>query len=396
MKLFSYLIMVFLGCIAYAETATSGNATIPVRPENIHILLERDTPEALLEVKGPYYIFNPYNNSRLTSGLLGKRFIIRAIDDGIRWGEEFPGINQISIVPRSTETSFLVNGIQYAGNLTIYKVGNKLHIINDVPIEAFLQATLCSQFPYPLDNEVMSAIAIAARTTAYSIVQKNKNTFWHISAKDVAYQGCVLVSSDSPMVHAIDTTRNLILVNSEDKKSSPFHAVWTEHSAGKTAPYHAIFRKDELAPKEGAEAPHAFLDREKSKWTYSISKKDLASLCSVKKLFAIELFLDSYSKKTYAVRLQENKKDHLDMDFFQFQKVLGAEHILSNDFSVSVKKDQVKFTGYGKGHGVGICLYTAAAMAQNGDNAVKILTKFFPNTYLWNVTTAPQGEIAKK
>jgi stage II sporulation protein D len=396
MKLFSYLMMVLLGMGAYAENTVSASATTPTRPENIRILLERDTTEALLEVKGPYYIFNPYNNSRITSGLLGKRYMIRSVEDGIKWGEEFPGMHQISIVPRSKETSILVNGIQYDGNLAIYKVGNKLHIINDVPIESYLKATLTTQFPYPLDNEVMSAIAIAARTTAYSMVEKNKSTFWHISARDIGYQGCVLITTDAPIVQAVDTTRNLILINSEDKKNAPFHAVWTEHSAGKTAPYHAIFRKDELAPKSGAEAPHAAMDRQSSKWTYTITKKELATLFEIKTVSAIKLFVDSYSKKTYAIRLQDNKKNHQDLDFFQFQKVLGADHILSNDFTVSVKKDQITFKGFGKGHGVGICLYTASSMAQNGDNAIKILSRFFPNTYLWNITAAPAEEIAKK
>lgn len=75
--------------------------TEPTAPRNIQILLEKDATEALLEVKGPYYIINPHDGIRVASGLLGKRFIIHELDNGLKWGEEFPGIHQIYIKPRS-------------------------------------------------------------------------------------------------------------------------------------------------------------------------------------------------------------------------------------------------------------------------------------------------------
>ena len=62
----------------------------PMAPRNIQILLEKDASEILLEVKGPYYIFNPHDGSRVASGLLGKRFMIREMENGLKWGEEFP------------------------------------------------------------------------------------------------------------------------------------------------------------------------------------------------------------------------------------------------------------------------------------------------------------------
>ena len=63
----------------------------PMAPRNIQILLEKEADGALLEVKGPYYIFNPHDGSRIASGLLGKRFMIHELDSGIKWGEEFVG-----------------------------------------------------------------------------------------------------------------------------------------------------------------------------------------------------------------------------------------------------------------------------------------------------------------
>ena len=119
----------------------------PMAPRNIQILLEKDVDGALLEVKGPYYIFNPHDGSRVSSGLLGKRFMIHEMDEGLKWGEEFPGVHQIYIKPRSSETSIFINGIQYAGAVAIYGVANTINIVNDIDVESYVKSTLTTQFP---------------------------------------------------------------------------------------------------------------------------------------------------------------------------------------------------------------------------------------------------------
>ena len=51
-----------------------------------------------------------------------------------------------------------------------------------------------------------------------------------------------------------------------------------------------------------------------------------------------------------------------------------------------IEDGEIHFSGYGKGHGVGICLYSASAMAQNGLTADKILSKFFKNSAIVNLS----------
>ena len=138
------------------------------------------------------------------------------------------------------------------------------------------------------------------------------------------------------------------------------------------------------------DAPHAALARQDSKWTYLISKKNLAKLLDIPLVKSVEVFVDQSSGKSYGLRINDNSETH-DIDFFTLQERLGKAHILSSDFNVSVKEDAILFTGFGKGHGVGLCLYSASALAQNGDNAVKILAKFFPETYLFNLDALPDG-----
>ncbi|HSX26538.1 MAG TPA: SpoIID/LytB domain-containing protein [Chlamydiales bacterium] len=366
----------------------------PMAPRNIQVLLEKDASEALLEIKGPYYIFNPHDGSRIASGLLGKRFIIRELDTGLKWGEEFPGIHQVYLKPRSSETTIFVNGIQYNGAIAIYGVSGTINVINDIDIESFVKAQLTAQFPSPLEPEVMSALAILARTDAYYNSTRASTSFWHVDAHDVGYQGSALVVSNSATEKAVDTTRHLILVHAEEGRNVPFAATWTENSAGKTAPYASIFRKEVFAPEKGVEAPHAALARHESKWSYQIGKKTLAHLLDISQIKSIELFMDPASNKIYGVRIKDGVDTH-DIDFITLQDRLGKNHLQSSDFTVSLKDDAILFSGFGKGHGVGLCLYSASALAQNGENAVKILSKFFPETYLYNLNAIP-GEIEKR
>lgn len=378
-----------LFCDTSETEAFFGQIAEPMAPRNIQVLLEKDASEALLEVKGPYYIFNPHDGSRVASGLLGKRFMIRELETGLKWGEEFPGIHQIYIKPRSAETAIFVNGIQYSGAIAIYGVAGQIHIVNDLDIESYVKSILTSHFPSPLEPEVMSALAVLVRTDAYYQTTRALHTFWHISAKENGYQGSALIVSHSPIDKAVESTRHLILVHPENGKNLPFATTWTEHSAGKTASYESIFRREGFAPEKGVEAPHAALARQESRWNYQIGKRKLADLLGLSQIEGVELFLDHDSKKVYGIRFKAGKEAH-DFDFLTLQEKLGKNHLQSSDFSVTLKEEGVTFQGFGKGHGVGLCLYSASALAQNGANAVKILSQFFPETYLYNLNAPLQ------
>ena len=376
----------------FSEEAPFERIAAPIAPRNVQVLLEKDATEALLEVKGPYHLFNPHDGSRISSGLLGKRFIVRETDNGLKWGEEFPGIHQIYISPRSPDSSIFVNGIQYSGAVAIYGVAGTINIVNDVDIESYVKSILSSQFPTPLEPEVMSSLAILVRTDAYFHAMKNPGSFWHTSAAAGHYSGSALIVTNSPAERAADTTRHLILVHPQEGRNLPFPATWTEHSAGKTARYETIFRIDADAPDKGVDAPHAALARQDSRWTHLVTKKNLGKLLDIANVKSVEVFVDQASGKSYGLRIKDGSDTH-DVDFLTLQQKLGPNHIQSSDFTVSVKEDAVLFTGFGKGHGVGLCLYSASALAQNGENAVKILAKFFPETYLYNLDALPDGMV---
>jgi hypothetical protein len=186
---------------------------IPTGPK-IRVLLERDAKSAFLEAKGSYRVIRRDDGSSLSSGKLGKRFVVHAIQDGLRWGEEYPDIYQIEIVPLNKDTTFLVNGIQYTGSISIYHVrGDQIAIVNELPIEDFIKSTLTIKFEESLSTEAMAAIAIAARTEAYQKMLQGRKALrpWDITASEMGYYGTGMLHQKNGVEPAVDWTRFMVL-----------------------------------------------------------------------------------------------------------------------------------------------------------------------------------------
>jgi SpoIID/LytB domain protein len=174
-----------------------------------------------------------------------------------------------------------------------------INIVNDIDIESYVKSILTSQFPSPLEPEVISSLAILARTDAYFHALKNEESFWHVSAAETGYMGNALVVNHALIDRCVDKTKHLILVHPDGEKNMPFPTAWTEHSAGKTASYETMFRKESISSEKGVEAPHAAIGRKHSKWSYQISKKQLAQQLDIPSIKSIETFIDKESNKVY-------------------------------------------------------------------------------------------------
>lgn len=353
------------------------------KPATIKVLIERRAQEALIEVKGRYAVYNPLDGTQVTSGVMSKRQKAKAAEYGIEWGEMFPGLHQIRIVPYDTQGSILVGGIQYRGCVEVYAADGKINVVNEVDIESFLKSTMTAEFSEPLDTEVMNALAIVARTSAYYLALKSRGALWHIEAEEAGYQGNAVTMLRPFVDRAIENTRHAVLT----LQSAPFFAAWTQNSAGSTADIASIFRKA-IASPAGVRSPIAAKDRPRHHWSFTAPKAALAKTANLPNITAIDLYLAPSSEKVYAVRLCNGEQTN-DVDFFTLQKVLGKNRLKSTDFTVSVKGDQVVFSGYGEGPGVGLCLYSAAVMARKGEKADKILSYFFPGTQLEKLKSIP-------
>jgi len=353
------------------------------KPATIKILISRQVTQALLEVKGRYQVYNPDDNILITSSSSSKCDLLLPDQSGLKWGENFPAIYQMRIVPGDSQTTMLVNGTQYRGCLEIYNINGHLNIVNEIDVESYLKSILSCQFAQEKNSEVLEALAIVARTNAYYWIGRNPSSFWHVDAKESDYQGYGVTFQNLHLERAIERSKHMVLTY----KNTPFAASWTKNSAGTTADFSTIFRKKALVPS-GVNAPLAAQDREKHAWSFSMTKAHLAKLLESSGISTLDLYLDKNSNKVYGLKLtygQETKN----ISFLTLQKALGNQKLRSNDFTIDTKGESLIFKGYGEGPGVGLCLYSANKMAEKGERAPKILAAFFPETKLENIRSFP-------
>lgn len=365
---------------AIAKKTLEIPSEVPMTP-TLRILLQKDVSEALVEVKGSYKVSDPRTGSTLGRGIIGKNFFAVPLPTGLKWGEEYPGIYQIAITPNLGHRVH-VNGVAYKGTVLLYQIGHRLSVVNEVSVEDYLKIRLAKEVDARLPEEVLASLAIAARTDAYFHRINDQEAYWQLDADQIGYNGFDQVKVPAAIEEAVNATRFLVMQSNEDYSTKGlFPASWTAHSAGKTAAFHTIHRTDAIGPKQGVDMPFASQDRKQSEWMFSVSKEELAQLLKIPKVTKVVLYSDAFSEKVYHLRFYHGS-DVVDKDFFDFQKLVGADQLQSTDFTVNLSQDAVTFVGYGKGEGTGVCLYSAMKMAEVGANAQQILGKSFPDTQL--------------
>ena len=179
-------------------------------PMTVKVLIYDEVSEVNVEVLGKFNIYDPYKNRRLATRFFADKADVRAMPNGIKWGEQFPGTYQIMLAPDSADTMIYVNGIPYLGKLYVYNVDNRLSVVNEVSLEDYIGSQLLNYTDRYDSGELLEAIAICERTNIVYDVISCQNVFWQVDADVVGYNGCS--TNYNPLVeHAMQETNSLIL-----------------------------------------------------------------------------------------------------------------------------------------------------------------------------------------
>lgn len=259
------MLFLLLACLSF-----TGMINAEIAP-SIKVLILHDKESADVEVKGKYKIFDPHTNVQLINmRLVGKNKPVEAMAGGLKWGEEFPGVFQINIVPQGTDTQILVNGVLYPGSLQVYDVGGKVSIVSELPLEDYLRYLLADRFDQSLPDEALAALVIAARTNAYYYAQNPKTRFWSVDGSKEGYRGYVNANPANPIQQAIKNTRNMVMSKTSlyEGVVTPFALHWDKGSTANAKAMASMISVSELEEmaKKGAHAA-AILDKAYPKTT---------------------------------------------------------------------------------------------------------------------------------
>ncbi len=207
----------------------------------IKVLIKHDIPKAQVEVKGEYSLYDPYDQSNsnqseehISSRYAGKQRYMEALSDGLKWGEVFPRRHQIRIKPDTTNTVILVDNLEYPGSLYVYDIGGTISIVNQVPIEDYVESLLAAYQPLRLDTETLAALAIVIRTNAYdqSLNPKNSKGLWAVDANQIDYNGRSVYYNE--IDKAVRDTKGMIMSRTGlyEGHPTPFTARFGDHLMG--------------------------------------------------------------------------------------------------------------------------------------------------------------------
>lgn len=213
------LFSVFLGCqaFAFANTTAEGQKVLDEIRERYHsptirVQLMADADGSQVEVKGAYNVFDPHTGQKLDSAYMSSSYYMYPTIDGIKWGQEFPGIYQILLVPDKTDTTLLVNGTEYRGMAYLYQIKGLLGGVNEVSLEEFVASILSTHVPSDItEQEALAALAIALRTEALYWLAIANNQYWDVKAGTVGYRGAAFERHDRAFEEALKSTKDLVM-----------------------------------------------------------------------------------------------------------------------------------------------------------------------------------------
>lgn len=211
----------------------------------IRVLVDIDRESLHVVVEGPFKGYDPRTGELLLVSKMGKNMEMQVIDGGLKWGEEFPGVHQLLIVPTNKTTHLYVDGVEYPGSLYFYDVERKLSVVNKVPLEQYLAAVLTPAYHSEEPEELLSAIAITARTSAYYLAENPKNPYWAVDAHKVGYRGLPDTETAPAINRAIRETRHMILskTGAYEGVITPFVGEWQKESGKEAAKSISNFSK---------------------------------------------------------------------------------------------------------------------------------------------------------
>ena len=280
----------------------------------------------------------------------------------------------------SAKPAIYVNGKPYRGTAEISAGDKGLLVVNELPLEEYLVGLINCEISSAWPIDAVKSQAVIARTYALNRKEARSSAPFHLESSviDQVYDGCEI--EDSRARRAVTDTAGEVL----SYNGSVIQAYYHSNCGGKTEASENVW---------GARLP--YLEGVDCKYCFAAS----SSAWEIKLLLAeIEERLKSAGYKVSGVtavragarnnrgRLKNvlivSSRGETALTGDQFRKAIGYGVIKSTNFTLRATKGEVVFSGFGNGHGVGLCQWGAKQRALDGFDYAEILAYYYPGTEL--------------
>jgi len=282
-------------------------------------------------------------------------------------GREYPGT-----VVFSPKFRFMsVNGRLFRGKIESIRSEKGLTAVNDLHIEEYVRGVINKEIMPGWHIEAKKAQPVLARTYAvHKKVLRPRSALFDLepTVLDQVYGG--LEKEDVTANQAVAETRGEVLVFNDLPAEVYFHSTCGGHTAsakevwGRDIPYLVS------VPCDYCKGSSLY------RWSRVLDAREVS-----KKLESAGYPVGTIKKiavERGATRVATVIVNSVRIEVNQFRKAVGFMTIYSNDFSVSLSGNSLTFSGRGFGHGVGVCQYGMAALAEKGKDWRAILRYYLP------------------
>ena len=302
------------------------------------------------------------NKNDKVLGSVQGRFQISAGSGGIKVGSR---IFKEDMIKFSSELIPLkVEGRMFRGEIEVYLKNAKLVVVNKLDIEDYVKGVINKEAIPSWPVEAKKTQAVLARTFAvYQKMFNPRSEFFDLAPTvlDQVYDG--LGKEDVSSVEAVNATKGEIVTLGSDPAKIYFHST----CGGTISSSAEIWKKDEPHLQQ-LQCPYC-TKSSLYRWKRNLKASDIAKKLGVKSIKSISTVRGKTRVDSVVV---DGKKFPVN----KFRELVGFSVIWSNDFTVAKSGANFVFSGKGAGHGVGVCQWGMAGMANQGKNHYEIL-KFY-------------------
>jgi stage II sporulation protein D len=265
----------------------------------------------------------------------------------------------------------LLNGTHYVGNIEVWRGEKGLYLVNELPLEEYVENVVASEVGAGWDIEALKVQAVISRT--YAVYKKlTSGTPRYDLTSSVLHQ--MYKGSNPPIQvsYAVRETAGEILAY----EGKPIEALYHSTSGGRTENPEEVFGKRYpylTSVESNCELSPYWV------WERKIPKEEIEKALTMKGVKGVTIQSYTSTGRVKEVLIEkESDKDVLKAT--DFRKLLGWSRLPSTNFTVRGNGTTITFEGKGYGHGVGLCQWSALQMARDGKSYKEILSFFYPGT----------------
>jgi len=353
-------------------------------PFVVRIRVVHDAKKIQFSAKGPCWISDPETGEVLQENIRFKKPIdVSVVNAGIKFDGMIFRTDSLRI-STSRDKALVLDGDSYRGEADIIRTANGMDAVNRVELEDYLKGVLPCEVNCFWPSAALRAQAVVSRTFALSQALRRKNRNYDMTADTFSQVYGGKSAERWRTTRAVMETKGKVLAYGGKVFAAYFHSCCGGHTENASM----LWNEDNIPPLEGVKcrwcrwSPHF-------RWqarvpTKAIMQKLNDSGYNIRRIDGIKAGKRDASGRLEYVSIKSGNK-WFDIKAPDFASAIGGRIIKSTNMRVKKYPFFYYFSGYGWGHGVGMCQWGAFGLAVRWWSAERILKHYYPGAEIVNI-----------